>query len=445
MSDTTTISAAAATGRFQVSNGQILDPTGQVFTARGINLGAPDMADANQVLADFPGINFVRLNINSYQPPEAYAAFVNTMTSHGVVVEFEDHVSSDGSDSGGARGVAFTGQQLTNELNWYSSIAQTYASNPYVWFGTDNEPPIDGLSTWEQQTYNAIRNTGNNNPILMELPGGGYPDGQSLEAYGIDPNVYTSMWNVVADIHLYGWSSNYVTTQQAVTTALDDMVRVGQSMITANGPAPVILGEYGPSTDGQTVDANASQVIQVAQNASNVAGAIAYSWNPGGADTLTDGQGNLTPYGQQVAQWIASSSHPAASAAPAPTGATVSQSDVSAYAQTGSNMSLIGSASAPASAGDGPVYTLPAAGGAPMDFTGNVLNEGATLDLTSALAATDWNGAASTLPDYLAVTDTSTGAEISLSTTAGGAGSVIATIPGATDLNFDTLMAHAIT
>ena len=83
------------------------------------------MGAANQVLANFPGLNFVRLTVTAYQAPDTYAAFVNTMTSHGVVVEFEDHTSSDGANGGGERGVVFTGQLLTNELNWYSSIART--------------------------------------------------------------------------------------------------------------------------------------------------------------------------------------------------------------------------------------------------------------------------------------------------------------------------------
>jgi hypothetical protein len=88
---------------------------------------------------------------------------------------------------------------------------------------------------------------------------------------------------------------------------------------------------------------------------------------------------------------------------------------------------------------------LPAAGGGLVSFPGDILNAGGALDLTNALAATDWNGTASTLPDYVTVTDTSAGAVISLATTAGGPGTAIATIPGATDLNLDTLLAHAVT
>jgi hypothetical protein len=311
MSGSISAITAATAGQFQVANGQVLDSAGKVFTPRGIAISPSQMGDANQVLADFPGLNFVRLTVFDYQSPDTYAAFINTMTSHGIVVEFEDHTSSDGLNGGGARGIAYTGQLLTNELNWYSSIARAYASNPYVWFGTDNEPPIAGLSTWEQQTYNAIRNTGNSNPIMMQLPGGGYPDGQSLEAYGMDPSVYLPMRNVLVDVHLYGWSSNFVPDQQAVTSALAALVRGGQSMTTVDGHVPVIIGEYGISTEGETPDVNANQVLQVAQHSNLVIGAVAFTWSGSGPDTLTDGQGHLTSYGQEVAQWIASGSQSA--------------------------------------------------------------------------------------------------------------------------------------
>jgi hypothetical protein len=452
----------AATGRFQTVNGQVLDPVGKVFTARGINISPSQMDAANQVLALFPGLNFVRLTVTDYQSPDTYAAFVNTMTSHGIVVEFENHTSSDGVNGGGGRGVVYTGQLLTNELNWYSSVARTFASNPYVWFGTDNEPsvtdPTSGqrnpamLSTWQQQTYNAIRSTGNNSPIIMEFPGGGYPDGGSVAGYGMDPNVYAPMSNVIAGIHLYGWSSNFLPDQQAVNTALAELVQGGQSMTTLDGHVPVILDEYGISTEGAVNDANGTLVLQAAQHSNLVIGGAAFTWNAGGADSLTDGQGHLTPYGQEVAQWIASGSQSGAATAPAPTGAMVSQSDVSTLAMSDTGMSLIGGASdstdaaAGTDGGDGSkVYVLPTAGNGPLNFTSDVLDNGDILDLRNALAATDWNSAASTLPDYLTVTDTSAGAVVSIAPTSGGAQTVIATIPDATDLNLDALLAHSIT
>jgi hypothetical protein len=148
----------------------------------------------------------------------------------------------------------------------------------------------------------------------MQVPGGGYPDGQSLEAYGMDPSVYLPMWNVLVDIHLYGWSSNFVPDQQVVTSALAALVRGGQSMTTVDGHVPVVIGEYGISTEGETPDANANQVLQVAQHSNLVIGAVAFTWSGSGPDILTDGQGHLTTYGQEVAQWIASGSQPVASA-----------------------------------------------------------------------------------------------------------------------------------
>ena len=415
-------------GRFQTGNGQVLDPHGAVFSARGINLSAAQMGDANKILATLPSLNFIRLNVYNYAPPYSYTAFINLMTSHGVVVELEDHTSSDGANSGGSRGVSYTGTQLANELSWYSSLAQAYKSNPYVWFGTDNEPPVGGISPWQQQTYNAIRSMGNNNPIFVALPGGGWPDGQTVTSYGMDPTVYAAMSNIVADVHMYGWSSHYIPDQATVNDALANMIQSARTIPSMNGTLPVILGEYGPSTDGSTVDANAPQVVQAAQTSTQTSGALAFSWAGGGADTLTDGQDNLTPYGQEVAQWIASgASHPAAVAS-----------------VQSASMSFIGNSTGSTS-GTGGVYVLPAAGSGVLALAGDVLDAGGTLDLTAALAATDWNGTASTLPGYLAVTDTSAGATISIAPTFDGSATAIATIAGATSLDLKTLLAHAMT
>ncbi len=293
MSGTTSTGALGSTGQFQTTNGQIISPTGTVFTAQGINVFDSQMGDASQILADFPGLNFVRLNVYSYQSPSAYSAFIQTMTADGVVVELEDHTNSTGSNAGGGAGTAFTGSQLTNELNWYSSMASAYASNPYVWFGTDNEPPGAGLSTWEQETYNAVRNTGNNNPIMMELPGGGYPGG-TLSAYGMDPSVYTSMTNIIGDAHFYGWDSNYSTNQQTVNSALTSIVQGAQTMVSANGAVPVIIGEYGPSTNGTNTDPNAGEVEQAVQQSTATSGSAAWGWDAGANDNLTNGGGSLT-------------------------------------------------------------------------------------------------------------------------------------------------------
>ncbi|MDR3537896.1 MAG: type I secretion C-terminal target domain-containing protein, partial [Acetobacteraceae bacterium] len=77
--------------------------------------------------------------------------------------------------------------------------------------------------------------------------------------------------------------------------------------------------------------------------------------------------------------------------------------------------------------------------------TSNVLTSGDTMDLRTALAATNWNGSAATLSKYLSVASNSTGAVLSISPTSGGSSFAVATIQGATGTNYATLLAHAIT
>lgn len=130
--------------------------------------------------------------------------------------------------------------------------------------------------------------------------------------------------------------------------------------------------------------------------------------------------------------------------------AVVPQAAVSTAVASGEGISFIsgsGGAAAPTSgtSGDGAVYVLPAAGNGVLGFASDILGAGGTLDLSAALAATDWNGAASTLPGYLTVTNSSAGATISIAPTFDGPGTAIATIPGATSLDLNGLLAHAIT
>ena len=454
MNDTTATGASSGIAQFLANNGQILDPNGNAFTARGIALNDGQLGAADEVLAD-------------YQSPDAYSAFIQTMTSRGIVVELEDHTSSNGTNSGGGQGGAFTGEQLSNELNWYSSVAGAYASNPYVWFGTDNEPPGDGLSQWQQQTYNAIRDTGNNNPIMIELPGGGLPN-QTVSSYGMDPNVYSAMSNIVADVHFYGWSSNGSTDQQTVNNALSDLVRGAQTVPSAEGTIPVIVGETGEATDGWDVDSNAWQVMQAAQQSGQVSGAVAWTWHDGAGNNLTDGYGNLTSYGQNVANWIASGGPPSSPPSPASgtemaqsgpaamssEGGTVSQADTGTAANTavmtfindwGTTTDLSGGTSTVTDNAGENTFILPAAGNGLVTFANDILNLGDTLNLSTALSATDWDGSPDTLANYLSVSGWDGSAVVSIASTAGGAASPIATIAGEAGLDLGTLLGHAIT
>ena len=310
MSSTTSSSPYAATGAFYTTAGQIIGPSGTPFVARGIDVMEGDQPTLSQLQSDFPGINFVRLAIYDFASPTALVSYVNSLTAAGIVVELEDHSNSDSSNAGGGSGTIFTGSLLTTELNWYASIATAFKSNPYVWFGTDNEPSeVDAsgntnpaaLSTWQQQTYNAIRATGNANPIMVEMNGGNTP---SSFGQGYTASVYAGMTNIVWDVHYYGWLTNYSTNQATVTANLAADIAQAQKLTSANGTVPVIIGEYGNSTSGLTIDANANQVISAVENSGF--GSAAWAWgvgNPG--DGLTTSSGGVSSFGQQVATWIA--------------------------------------------------------------------------------------------------------------------------------------------
>ena len=314
----------AATGAFHIVNGEIIGPDGRPFIARGVN--DTDIAtNADQLMADFPGLNFVRVPTGPGTDPASFAMAVQKLTAAGIVVEFEDHSSSDGQNRGGGTGTIFTGAQLQNEMAWYASVASYYEGNPNVWLGTDNEPstinPTTGqndpaaLSAWQLQTYNTIRATGNNNPIMIEINGWG--DTNSF-AQGYDLADYSGMTNVIGDVHDYGWLSNYSPDQAANDNFLTDAVSSLQSrLMIADGTLPVLIGEYGNSTTGSAIDANGSQVV----TAVNTSGYGSVAWNfsqgyPG--DGLLNPDGSLSDYGQQVAAYIKVGGCPAVPVAAAP-------------------------------------------------------------------------------------------------------------------------------
>jgi hypothetical protein len=308
----------ASAGGFGTLNGQIYTPDGQPFIAHGINIRWDQLNDAvnsGQLLSDFPGLNMVRLyfegsfsdNLSSIQ------ASINALTAKGIVVEIEDHT--------GISQTPYTGSQLAAEQAWYSSIASASKTNPYVWFGTFNEPGnganLAGIAAQEVATYNTIRGAGNNNPILMEEPSGGNPGLVGANATGYDgsgpmpASDYAKMTNIIWDLHYYGWASKYSTDQATVNAALQGSassasgIAGAQTIQSADGKVPVIIGEFGNSTTGGAIDPNGDQVINAVTQSG--LGYLAWGWNPDPqGDQLTNGNGALTGYGQQIATDIKS-------------------------------------------------------------------------------------------------------------------------------------------
>jgi Cellulase (glycosyl hydrolase family 5)/Glycosyl hydrolases family 16 len=310
--------STASTGGFHVAAGQIIGPDGKAWIARGVDLHVDNLgAAAQQLPTQFPGVNLVRVAAGDYEPlgdPAASAAAVASLTAHGTVVEFTDYSNSLGTGSGGAQGVVFTGSLLANELAWYSAMASYYKNNPYVWLGTNNEPATTGgsLSDWQLATYQAIRNAGNNNIIFLE-PSGSRPPGYGgspLQA-AMNPADYTGMKNVVWDPHVYAYQDGGSSDQSTADALVAAMVAAAQTIQSADGVVPAVIGEYGPEGDGGMTTVMA--VINA--GASGTTGSAAWVWDQDGVvggptndpadaqDGLVSG-GQMTTYGQMVALYV---------------------------------------------------------------------------------------------------------------------------------------------
>jgi glucose/arabinose dehydrogenase len=297
-------SGGTATGQFHVQGGQIIAPNGQTFIARGINVADRQMGDAQAILQAFPGINFIRLAAYSYADPSSYQDFVNTMTAQNVVVEIEEHLDSNGGTAGGGQGQVFSGGLLQTEQSWFGSIASAYANNPYVWFGTDNEPSEDpsagALSDWQLQTYQSIRNAGNNSIIMIEMDCWHAPIQCGV---GYNTGNYANMTNAVWDDHFYAWLVDDSTDQNTVNQGLAQEISSSQQLTSGDGTMPVIIGEWGVSTTGSSDDGDDSQVIAAVLGS----GYGNAPWHWGQQDccnNLGDNNG-LTAFGQAVANSIA--------------------------------------------------------------------------------------------------------------------------------------------
>jgi hypothetical protein len=82
-------------------------------------------------------------------------------------------------------------------------------------------------------------------------------------------------------------------------------ITAAQTIRSADGLVPVIVGEYGNSTTGDQIDSNGDVVVQAVQQSGY--GSVAWAWHAADTigDMLVDGNGHLTSYGQEVASFIA--------------------------------------------------------------------------------------------------------------------------------------------
>jgi Cellulase (glycosyl hydrolase family 5) len=310
-------------GRFFCRGGQIIDPTGATFVPKGINLadwgainasGASGGTNNGALLPTlFPRINFVRLTCQGTSPltqsngnddPAQFATFIANCTKNNIVVLVENHNAAQ---------TVLTGGALTTETAWYVSWANAYGRNPYVWFGTMNEPQATAgnqalITTQQVATYNGIRGTGCRSIITMSLIGG-YTTDQGGAGGSLTAASYTTMTNVVWDLHYYNWlatagATPYTANYSLIASTLAAAVKATQAFATsADGVMPLYFGEFGNSAVGSVPDPGGTPTILAVQ-ASGYGGA-AWTWFAGASDRITDGSSNLTGYGLEIAAWIA--------------------------------------------------------------------------------------------------------------------------------------------
>src|SRR6185437_14557824 len=170
------------------------------------------------------------------------------------------------------------------------------------------------LSQWHKATYDAIRGAGNNSPILIE-PGGSRPGNLTAP---LDLSVYTGMTSIIADPHVYGYQNDFNSSPASLTANVQGMITAAQQIKSADGTVPVIIGEFGNSTDGSTADPNCTVNIQAVLNSG--VGSAAWSWVSGGSDALRNSDGSLTAdFGQPVATFIKASGNQGCAQSPIPT------------------------------------------------------------------------------------------------------------------------------
>jgi hypothetical protein len=279
-------------GVYYVENGRFYDPNGQRWHGRGPNLRfmnwpdnqnvvmhhpISDRANCLPVTQTFPGVNLVRFDAFESMAQIGAAApnniipYVDSLVKQGVVVEVECHVYP----------TVLSGGDLDRVCGWYDELARHYAKTPQVIWGTQNEPggnPDNEIS----RIYDAIRNAGNDNLILM-CPEGGW------SWSSMNPSNYGRYRNVAWDFHYYGWMPNYSQNQGDCDRKLQSMIDTGMGFHSADGPIPSICGEFGicgfQGDNAQFVegafwaDPNGFQIIEAVYRNPNLGGWMQWFWN----------------------------------------------------------------------------------------------------------------------------------------------------------------------
>jgi dienelactone hydrolase len=115
-------------------------PNGQTFVPQGVSVvdgTLPSVIDGsgNPLLSKFPHINMVRIAVWSgyNQNDQGIITAIDALTKKGVVVQINNYNAPNAIDAG----------DMNQESDWIKSWAAAYKGNPFVWFGSKNEPKTD--------------------------------------------------------------------------------------------------------------------------------------------------------------------------------------------------------------------------------------------------------------------------------------------------------------
>lgn len=311
--------ATSPTG-FNVAGSKILDPSGNEFVVKGVNI-FPDNSEAYQKVANCWEFNTVRANHFPdwawYGEQWEFDLLASTYANQGVVVILD--LAHDASDAQSGIGRYWL-PRLEELKNMYSFYAERYKNNPYVWFELINEP--DTLSynqeAWievHQTLIKAIRSTGNNNPILVS----GWCWGQ--DACGWGSATITADKSAILGLGDHVMTIDGVPQQNIIFThhIYDQFQYNGLQRVTDYHDAilaknyALIVGEYGSGNNGKST-LKATQLMFQSTQPRKI-GRIVWNWSAkddGDLTTNTALQGggdgvdsclapsNLTPLGELV-------------------------------------------------------------------------------------------------------------------------------------------------
>lgn len=249
-----------ADGRFQVHDTEILDPWGQTFVPRGVNLLGPQSfwrvptAGLATAVRDW-GLNAVRLTTclpggcddaegAVHEVNDDLDGLVEELTGNRIVVVIALHQIAPGRFPDDA--------EYATIRAWWRAVATRYASNPYVWFNLLNEPGSDipVADRWRnvhEGLIDVVRSVAPNIIVVDGTqygqeagPGGGEVTEETSAILSDGPALHARAPDLVFSLHVYDqWSAAGADAHE-----LEDRLEAFVEAVAAAG-LPLLIGETG--------------------------------------------------------------------------------------------------------------------------------------------------------------------------------------------------------